>query len=53
MGAGYPSVITQYTCTYSLLCSPLVRFDLQLQFVYQVLQTGQILPVLFSLHGVE
>lgn len=53
MGEIYPSVISEYTSTHSLLCSLLVRLDFQLQFVYQVLQTGQILPVLLSLHSVE
>lgn len=35
--------------THSLLCCPLVGFHFQLQFVHQVLQTAQVLFVLFRL----
>ena len=49
MVAQKPGLRISNVWTYSLLSCPFVGFDLQLQLVYQILETSNILTILLSL----
>ena len=42
---------SKIVCSYRLLRCSLVGFDLQLEFVHHILETGQVLTILLSLVG--
>lgn len=45
----FNNIFSLVRSTYSLLCSSLIGFDLQLKLVHQILQTGEVLFVLLRL----